>query len=68
MLSRSSTEQSVNLLASDDDSIKNEEKNEEKRMLTLPIEINIKQNLPRRIVDNAAPPNHPMTITSQSTF
>jgi hypothetical protein len=56
MLSRSSTEQSVNLLASDNDSIKNEEKNEDKIMLTIPIKINIKQNLPPQIVDNAAPP------------
>jgi hypothetical protein len=59
-LSCSSTEQSVNLLASDDDNTKIEEKSEEKSerksLLTIPIEINIEKNLPPGIVEDEAPP------------
>jgi hypothetical protein len=67
-LSCSSTEHSVNLLASDDDSKKIEEKSEDKRLLTIPIKINIEKNLPPGIVEDAPPPNPPMTKTSQSTY
>jgi hypothetical protein len=56
MLSSSSTEESVNLLASDDETIKKKERSQQKRLLTIPVQIDIQQNLPPRIVDDADSP------------